>query len=863
MHFLFYSTFATQKKCRYKDMKWIKFLLVTLIFFSSLPGLAQYTFKGIVLDSLTQEPLPYMSLYFKELNDGCTTNMNGEFSFNSPIEKLSLRISAMGYKDNVRVLQAADTAGIRILLVPTVFNMKEVIVHKGKEKYNRDNPAVRFVREMIRHRDDNDPDQTGFWKRDRYEKTTFYINEFDTLKQKKWLYRKFTFLNNYVDTLEESGTPVLAVSDRELLATDYYREGSNGERQVVRARRQAGIDEMFSQQGMEQVIQVTMTDVDIFQNNISLFTNKFVSPLSKMGPSFYKYYLMDTVVVNNERCVDLTFVPFNSESFGFTGHLFVSLDGSYFVHKVKMNFPKKINLNFVDHMSLEQNFRRTQGHIREMTDEKIMTNFKLTGKDDGMYACRSVKYQNYAYEPTPEDETVFNHPQKVIEESYADTRTSEYWAEMTPKDTVRKATSVDKMMKQLRSVPVFYWTEKVLKILFTGYIPIPEEKPVFYYGIMNTTISGNALEGVRLRAGGMTTARVNPHLFARGYVAYGFKDQRVKGLAELEYSFKKKKEYANEFPIHSLRLSYKSDVDQYGQHYLYTSQDNVFLALKRHRDDRIGYQQKCELTYTNEFYSGFSYQLTTRLRRDEASHLVPFVRQRDGSLVESMQNTELEIKLRYAPNEKFFQTQWNRYPVSLDAPIFTLSHVMAARNILGGDYRYHHTEFGFQKRFWFSAFGYTDVILKAGKIWNKVPFPLLIIPNANLSYTIQPESYSLMNAMEFINDQYASWDVTYYLNGFLFNRIPLLKKLKWREVIGCKGMFGYLSEKNRPQNHDDLLTLPYGSRLMQSNVPYVEMNVGIENIFKILRIDYVRRLTYKNLPYIDKHGVRISLHMTF
>lgn len=844
-------------------MKLIKFLLIALFFHCSLTTLAQYTFKGTVVDSLTLEPLPYMSLYFKELNDGCITNPNGEFSFTSPMEKLSLKISAMGYKDAFRTLHAEDTAGIRILMSPTVVAMKEVVVHTGKEKYDRDNPAVRFVREMIRHRDDNDPDQLGFWKRNRYEKTTFYINEFDTLKQKKWLYRKFTFLNDYVDTLDNYKQPVLAISDRELLAEDYFSNESGSERQVIKAKRQAGIDEMFSQQGVEQMISVTMTDVDIFQNNISLFTNKFVSPLSKMGPAFYKYYLMDTLTINNEPCVDLTFVPFNSESFGFTGHLFVSLDGSYFVHKVIMNFPKKINLNFVDHMELEQNFRRIQGNIREMTNEKIMTNFKLTGKDDGIYARRIVQYSNYSYQPTQEDKKVFSHAQKVIEEDHAETRTSEYWAEMTPKDSTRKTTSVDKMMQQLRNVPVFYWTEKILKILFTGYIPIPEEKPVFYYGIMNTTISGNALEGVRLRAGGMTTARVNPHLFARGYVAYGFKDQRVKGLAELEYSFKKKKEYANEFPIHSLRLSYKSDVDQYGQHYLYTSQDNVFLALKRKKDDRIGYQQKCELTYTNEFYSGFSYKLTTRLRRDEASHFVPFIRQNDGSLVESIQNTELELTLRYAPNEKFFQTQWNRFPVSLDAPVFTLSHTMAAKNILGGDYRYHRTEFGFQKRFWFSAFGYTDVILKAGKIWNKVPFPLLIIPNANLSYTIQPESYSLMNAMEFITDQYASWDITYYLNGFIFNRIPLLKKLKWREVVGCKGMFGYLSEKNRPQEHDDLLALPYGSRMMQSNRPYVEMNAGIENIFKILRIDYVWRLTYKDLPYIDKHGVRISLHMTF
>ena len=420
-------------------------------------------------------------------------------------------------------------------------------------------------------------------------------------------------------------------------------------------------------------------------------------------------------------------------------------------------------------------------------------------------------------------------------------------------------------MTQLRSYPVYYWTEKVLSILFTGYIPTSKEAPLFYIGPMNATISGNTLEGPRLRAGGMTTAWLNPHLFGKGYIAYGFKDERVKGLAELEYSFKKKKEYANEFPIHSLKLRYESDVNQYGQNYLYTSKDNVFLALKREKDDRIGYFRQAELTYTNEFYSGFSFQLTARRRTDESSYLIPFL-QKEGDVltpVKEYSTSAAELKLRYAPNEKFFQTQWNRFPVSLDAPVFTLSHTIAGKGVLGSDYTYNHTEAGVQKRFWFSAFGYTDVILKAGKVWDKVPFPLLIMPNANLSYTIQPESYSLMNAMEFMNDEYFSWDVTYFLNGWLFNRIPLLKKLKWREIVSCRGLYGHLSDKNNPELSDGLFAFPIADTRAMGKTPYVEVGVGIENIFKVLRLDYVWRLTYRDSPGIDKSGLRISLHMTF
>lgn len=832
---------------------------------AALPLKAQYTLRGTVTDSLTKEPLPYTSVYLKGTTEGGMTDNEGHFRFTTRRTQAQLTVSAVGYNEYTRTIRPATQSELHIALSPATYALQEVVVKPRREHYSKkNNPAVEFVRRMIDHRDDYSPDEQDYWQRDRYEKATFFINNFDSLKSQKWIYRKFDFLTDYVDTSAVSGKPMLAVSNRELLATDYYRRSPHTEKQAVRARRQAGVDEMLSQQGMEQAISVTMTDVDIYRNNITLFTNKFVSPLSQMGPSFYKYYLADTLDIGGQPCVDLTFVPFNSESFGFTGHLYVSLDSTYFVHRVQMNFPRKINLNFVDGMTLEQNFDRAPDGTRQLTDETILTEFKLTEGSDGIYAKRQVSYTNYRYTPTPEGLAAFERPEKVIEPREAAARTDQYWAQNRPAGISPKETSVDQMMARLRTYPAYYWTEKILKILFTGYVPLPRDhSPLFYYGPVNTSINGNTLEGVRIRAGGMTTAWLHPHLFARGYMAYGFKDQRVKGLAELEYSFNEKKEYANEFPIHSLKFSYYSDVNQYGQNYLYTSKDNVFLALKRKKDDRIGYQQKAELTYRHEYHSGFSYQLIARLRRDESSYLIPFIRQDvNHTYVPSIANSELELKLRYAPGEKFFQTQWNRFPVSLDAPVFSLSHTMAAKGILGSDYNYQYTEAGFQKRFWFSAFGYTDVILKAGKVWNKVPFPLLIIPNANLSYTIQPESFSLMNAMEFLNDEYASWDVTYYLNGWLFNRIPLLKKLQWREVLSCRGMYGHLSDRNNPACSEGLFQFPAGSHLMGSK-PYVEVGAGIENILKVLRLDYVWRLTYRDLPGIDRSGLRISLHMTF
>ncbi len=846
-------------------LKSVLALYLLLAFSFSLS--AQHIVQGVVTDSLTKEPIPYASVHLQGTSEGTTTGSDGRFYFKTSRSQARLIVSTIGYNDYSNSINPASAPRFNIALSPTSYSLNEVTIKPKRERYRKkDNPAVDFVRQMIEQRKNHSPNEKEYWQRDRYEKTTFALNNFNEEKQQKWLYRKFKFLTEYVDTSAVTGKPILTVSARELLATDYYRNYPKSEKQVVKARKQAGVDEIFSKQGMQAAINEVFKDVDIYENNISLFTNKFVSPLSRMATGFYKYYLMDTLQVAGERCVDLTFVPYNSESFGFTGHLYVTLDSTYFVKRAVLNFPKKINLNFVEYMLLEQEFKRAEDGTRMLDHESITVEFKLAENTDGIFARRIADYNNYSFEPTEEKAKVFEKPERIIEGNEALSRSAAFWTENRPDEAItEQENSVDNLMTQLRSYPVYFWTEKVLTVLFTGYIPTSKEAPLFYIGPMNATISGNSLEGARVRVGGMTTAWLNPHWFGKGYMAYGFNDNRLKGLAEVEYSFKKKKEYANEFPIHSLKMRYESDVNQYGQNYLYTSKDNVFLALKRKKDDRIGYYQQAEMTYTNEFYSGFSFQLTARRRTDETSSLIPFL-QKYGEVndpVNQFSTTAAELKLRYAPNEKFFQTQWNRFPVSLDAPVFTLSHAIAGKGVLGSDYTYNHTEAGIQKRFWFSAFGYTDVILKAGKVWDKVPFPLLIMPNANLSYTIQPESYSLMNAMEFINDEYFSWDVTYFLNGWLFNRVPLFKKLKWREVLSCRGLYGNLSDKNNPALSDGLFAFPATTTSTMGRTPYVEVGVGVENIFKVLRFDYLWRLTYRELPGVDNSGLRISLHMTF
>ena len=847
--------------------RYSKILILILLILAASNAFAQQI-KGVVTDSVTHEPLMYISVYYQEKKDmGTITNIDGEYSLEARRNGGTLVFSAVGYiSKTVKVSYGNQTVNVQ--LAPDNVILNEVVVKPKKEKYSRkNNPAVEFMKKVIEHKKAQALEVNEYYQYDKYEKMKMSINDLTPEKLEKGIYKKYSFLRDQVEVSETTNKLILPISVQETASQTIFRKDPESKKTIIKGKNSNGIEEFFSTGDMlGTVLKDVFADINIYDDEIRLLQQRFVSPIGSNAISFYKYYLMDTLQIAGEPCVDLAFTPFNSESFGFNGHLYVVLDSTYFVKRAVFNFPKKINLNFVDYMLLEQEFKRAEDGTRLLDHESITVEFKLTEGQDGIFARRVADYSNYTFAPTAEADKAFTKPERIIEETEALTRSESFWAENRPEAAIsQQENSVDHLMAQLRSYPVYYWTEKVLSILFTGYIPTSKEAPLFYIGPMNATISGNTLEGPRIRAGGMTTAWLNPHLFAKGYIAYGFKDERVKGLAELEYSFKKKKEYANEFPIHSLKLRYESDVNQYGQNYLYTSKDNVFLALKREKDDRIGYFKQAEMTYTNEFYSGFSFQLTARRRTDESSYLIPFLR-KEGDVytpVKDFSTSAAELKLRYAPNEKFFQTQWNRFPVSLDAPVFTLSHTIAGKGILGSDYTYNHTEAGIQKRFWFSAFGYTDIILKAGKVWDKVPFPLLIMPNANLSYTIQPESYSLMNAMEFMNDEYFSWDVTYFLNGWLFNRIPLLKKLKWREVVSCRGLYGHLSDKNNPVLSDGLFAFPIANTQSMGKTPYVEAGIGIENILKVLRLDYVWRLTYRDAPGIDKSGLRISLHMTF
>ena len=854
--------------------KYIKSFLLFLLLGCCISVSAQ-NIQGVVTDSLTNEPIPYLSVFYEGKGVGSITDNDGNYKVETRKGWNKLTFSAVGYVTKVVNIIPGVTKSLNVRMRPDDIMLDEVVVKPKREKYSRkNNPAVELMKKVIAHKKNNKLSENDYYQYNKYQKITMSLNDVTPEMLEKGMYKKMPFLKDQIELCEETNKFILPISVDETASQKIYRKHPKSEKTIIKGMSSTGVNELFATGDMlSTVLKDVFTDVNICDNDIRLLQYPFISPISSSDAiSFYKFYIMDTTFVDKDKCFHLTFVPNNSQDFGFTGHLYVLADSSYTVKKCTMNLPKKSGVNFVDNMDIIQEFEqlpngewvlKTDDMIVEMTLMKIMQGFQIR---------RTTRYSDYAFDELPQQ--LFKRKGAEIKEADAMMRGDDFWNQYRPVPLTQTESSMDMLVKRLEQMPGFKYVIFVLKAFIENFVETgtKEHPSKVDIGPVNTMISNNYIDGLRLRMSAQTTANLNPHLFFKGYYAYGFKDHRSKYMGEMEYSFNKKEYLPREFPKNSITFSYQYDVMSPTDKFLKTDKDNVFVSFKTSTVDQMSYVRNIALKYENETQFGLKTTVEVKHSTDEPTGGLAYITNDDQkTLVPEIQTMEASLAFRYAPGETFVNTKQRRIPVSFDAPVFTLSHTAGFKGVLGGEYNYNLTEIGLYKRFWFSSWGKIDMFVKGGAQWNKVPFPLLIMPAANLSYILQRETFNLINNMEFLNDRYASLDVSWDLNGKIFNRIPLLKKLKWREAIGFKMLYGHLTDKNNPMKHpgdSELFLFPTRdgrptSFVMDPKTPYMECSVGIHNIFKILHIDYVRRLNYLDHPDANKWGVRFMVMMTF
>lgn len=835
-----------------------KRIYILLLLFLPFVAMAQSVVTGVqgrVRDAETNEPIPFVQIVFEGTTVGTETDMDGKFSLSNDKGLTKLQFRMMGYEpQSLKVEKGKTKKRVTVKMVPRgkTLNAVEITAKKSNKKYSRkNNPAVELVKKVIEHKEQNRIENNNRWHRDVYERLSMSLDNFNPDFEGKRIWRKLNFLEKYIDETEFDATPILIVSMREALAEESYRRSPTQRRRLITGKRMEGLDEILTDEGIDENIRVMFTPVDIYDGDIELMLNHFTSPLSPLlAVSFYKYYITDTCVVEGQKCVELSFVPSNQQSYGFTGRMYVSLDpdSTFALTKYVMTVSPHVNLNFVRDLSVVQTFRRdSTGHYLPYRCDTYGRMY-ISKRIQELYVHQMRIYTNYDLSDTarllPDSLfSAFEHevtlPRKDLLHYKSD------FNERRPIKLNAKETVLDSMWIELGRLPEFRAIKYTGELLTSGYIPTAKKRAdsKFDIGPVFNIFSFNHQEGWRLRLGGMTKAVLSPRNFIEGYAAYGFRDQRPKGSLFLTHTFDDKERHSHESPFSSISINAIYELQTPGQSYQNFDRDNILSSSDKEMN--VQYVAQGMLRFRKEWKSHLRFDTWLAARHYEPAGTLQYLEfQADGTLknVEFFTEAEWHVGLSFTPNfaagTRRRETQSN---LRKDAPSIAIEHTV---DLVDGVRWVNTTELSAEKRIWLSSFGHIDTKLVGGIIWNRAPYTRLYIPSGNSGIWVSSNSFNSMQPMEFIMDRYVALFATYHLKGWILNRIPLINRLRLREVMGFNILYGGLTDKNNAAIDPVGLykmpdvTQPFG------DVPYMEYSIGIENILRILRIDFVRRLTY-------------------
>lgn len=824
---------------------------------------------GQVLDSLSGDPLPYASVQIEGEEIGTRTDIDGYFFFETKKQSTRIRVTYVGYKTQVIKIKVNTANDLKVYMVEESYGIKEVTI-KPKKYRRKDNPAVDLVEQVFKHKDENRKEGLDYYSYEKYEKLQFDLNNIGDKFRKRWYLRKFQFIFDNVDTNKVNGKVALPFYLRERLIDTYYRKNPNAKKEYLLGERQTSLRENYDidKNGVSAFLTNLYQDVDIYEPNISLLSLQFIGPLSGLAPTFYRFYITDTLEVAGEKFADVFFAPKNKNDLAFMGNMLVALDSTYAVRKVVMGISKQINLNWVTDLRIEQEygFFGTGANRRLLlTTDAVTMDFNVLKNAAGrsLKAHKTVSYRDYVLnQPIPD--SLFAGTQDLVVLKHQ--LPNKDWANHRHSQLTKHEAAIETTMDSIQNVRAFKTFMLLATVAGSGYYKLGWLE----LGPLSTYYSFNDVEGNRFRFGGRNNIKLQRNLFASTYIAYGLRDQKWKGNASVTWAFMNR--VPRLFPMNQLTVGYQKEVRAPGVDVTNWSPDNLFLSFQRAASDRMLYQKIAKVEYAREYRSGFSFFPVFYWKQFSPAGKLTFERTLPGENEvvpkADITTSEFGVQLRFAPNEKFYQGTSFRYAMLTKFPIYTVSYKAGIKGIWGSEYNYHKVTLNFMKNIFEGPLGRSQVIAELGRTFGTVPYPLLDIHRANQSYQFDWYSYNLMNFLEFASDKYFALTVHHNFNGFFLNKIPLVKKLKLREVGSFKLLYGGLDAHNRPTAQNGLLLFPaddngqvYIHTLEEK--PYMEASVGIANILKVIRIDYLWRLSYTDLPNVDKWGIRFSFQANF
>ena len=820
-------------------------------------------------------PIPLASAIYRGHHVAEASDMDGKFTI-ARHNGWELTFSSVGFMPQTITVGPNTPSHLKIVLKEDSRSLKEVVVKQKRERYSRkNNPAVELMKRVIAAKQRTNLENHEYYQYNKYQKITLSLNDIKPEDLETGKYKNKSYVKDQVETSSYNNKLILPVSIDETVTQHIYRKSPKEEKDIIKGQRSEGVNNVL-QTGdiLNTLLKEVFTDIDIYDDHVRLMQYQFVSPIGETAISFYRYYIQDTVYVDRELCYHLEFIPNNQQDFGFRGELFVLADSTLHVKKCSFTLPKRTDVNFVQDMKITQEYTKLNNNEWVLTTDDLVAELKMFGAD--ILVTKTTRLNEYAFDDLPNK--LFKGRAKTKHEADAMIRDDAFWNQYRVVGLTKGESSMNAFIHRIEQSKNFKWIIFGLRALVENYVETGSmrTKSKFDFGPVNTLISSNFVDKYRLRVSGRTTANLNKHLFWNGYYAYGTKSHKNYYGSEITYSLNAKKNVPFEFPQRNIIFETGYDVMSPADKFLIHNKDNIFMSLRTQKVEQMYFYNRQKLSFVYETDWGFSFNTSFKLESNAPTGDLVFMKMPGATInpsadgneyVTKIRTTEAKVGLRYCPGQTYVNTKQQRWPVNLDSPEFTLSHTMGFKNVLGGQYKLNYTEFGIYKRFWMGSWGYIDTHLNGGAQWDKVPFPMLIMPPVNITYFEHEATMSMMKNMEFMSDRYLFGSVAWDLSGKLLNRIPLVKRLKWREYFAVKGMWSTVTSKNDPtlqSNQSDriLFQFPEGVGVMNKKVPYWEVVVGVHNIFKFFGVDYVRRMNYHG-PGIHKNGVRFGFMMSF
>ncbi|WP_133610362.1 DUF5686 and carboxypeptidase-like regulatory domain-containing protein [Flavobacterium cheniae] len=827
----------------------MKTKIVLFFLFLSSIVIGQTKVGGKVTDEFG-DPVAFANVIFKNSKEGVITDENGNFYFESKENYSTLVVSYVGFEKKEISLKPGLNSGLKIELKSGT-ELKEVVIYTGKTS-KKNNPAIDILRKIWERRRKNGLKMFKQYEYDKYEKVEFDLNTIDSAFMNSKVFKGMEFVFDQIDTSSISGKTYLPIFINETLSEVYGDNEAKKTKEITKANKNSGFG---SGDGVNTFIKDLYADFDIYDNYLKFFDKDFVSPLSRTGINVYNYVLNDSMYIDNKWCYNIVYYPRRKNELTFKGDFWVN-DTTFAIKKINLEASKSANINWVKEIYIEQEYEVLNDSVFLLTRDYMMSDFSFSKKEEskGVYGKRTTLAKNHKFNVKKDDK--FYKQEVNFYDNAVFNKPDEYWEANRFEALNKNEAGIYKMLDTLKEVPRFKRIYSLASILGSGYIEIPKWK--MDYGPIFSTFGYNDVEGQRLRAGGRTYFGSNDKWRIQGYTAYGFRDNQFKYGISGRWMVNPNKRLI-------LSIGNRRDVEQMGVS-LTTSNDVLGRSFASSAlfasgvNNQLTSVNLTTLGFEIEPAKNFTFQtnLTYRTLKSASSEfsLDYYTDLTQTEIKSEVKQSEINFVAEYTPKRKTVGYGVDRMDVDFNYARVFLSYSNGLKGVLNSDFNYQKLQLYYRQPAMIGGFGRLFTTFETGKIFGEVPLGLMGVIPGNQSWFVIENTYNLLDYYDFVADEYASLHFEHHFNGRLFSRVPLLRKLNLREIIGIKGVYGRVSDENVMLNASGL------TYIAPEDI-YWEYHAGVGNIFKVLRVDFAWRGSYLEMPDARKFAVRASFGFYF